>query len=213
MNLRTSKAVTLIELLIAAILVGIVMLGAVSVDFAIRRGRQNMVSSNRMAMELEASMLQMTRDAMATTGYYGENNDGNNGNWIDSGIDADGSGPILNICFRNIPDNDPNTFPGDDWTCYSQVTAQYDILRCDNGNSPLGTDGTCPGGSQVMHENDGANPFFIINTNPLNIDDIESITFDLRTCEDLSQAENPTSNPCFSIQSVVSPPSVSRQLR
>jgi len=201
MKVRTVNAITLIELLIAAILIGIVMLGAVSVDFAIRRGRQGMVQGNKIAMELEASMLQMTRDAMISTGDASSP--------TNSGIDYDDTGPIQNICFRYDADNDPNTYGGDEWTCYSRVASQYEILRCTAQNFPLGADGTCPGGSQVMHEN--AVDFFAINSNTTT-NDIESISFDLQTCDDPSQPENPTTNPCMRIQSIVNPPSRSREL-
>jgi len=199
---RSNRGLTLTELMIAAILVGIVMLGAVSVDFAIRRGRQNMAESSRMAAELEAAMLQISRDAMATMGDAGAA--ANNGiTW--------NTGAVQNICFRNIPDNDPNTYTGDQWTCYSRTNASREIFRCTNlaPVAILGPGQSCPAGSQsIMHT---TIPFFTVNTTATAWGTrIDHIDFDLNTCADPGQPQHPISNPCLNVESRINPPSLSR---
>jgi len=197
---KATQGMTLTELLIASILVGIIMAGAVSVDFAIRRGRKNMADGAKIAMELNAAMLQMTRDAMAATGDASS-----------PGIVSDDTGAIFNICFRYDANMTPNSYADDEWICYSQDTTQKIIRRCIQtaASGPLGGESACPAGSERITQmrSDYASPFFaVIQTGG----EIDRIHFSLSTCADPSQAENPITNPCQSVTSSINPPSMSR---
>lgn len=111
---------TLTELLIAMVLMGIVMLGIVSVDFAVRGMQKNISRDTVVTMRTSATMLDMAKNAAAMTG------DQNNLGWNDSVADR--------YCFRedinssSVPNNTPHDYSDDRWICYQQ--SGTNILKC-----------------------------------------------------------------------------------
>lgn len=216
---------TLTELLIASILVGIVMIGAVSVDYAIRRSQQNIAYSNYNAISLHTAMLRLTRDASKITGYHDDYNDANGS---ESGCTLDNSDPIQNVCFRQNFNGNPNDDIAEDkWVCYA-YGADFKLYRCagipdGDGHlgltSPLGTDETCQSYANT-------NPEFIIELRhrlyynflakktTLSVGGgrylLKHIDFELETCGDPSASEDPIKNPCYFLDARVSPLGVSR---
>lgn len=107
------NAMTLTELIVASVLMGIMMVGLVSVDLAVRNSRTAAVSDTSLAIQTQAAMLRITNDAMKAVG-----------NSSDPGVS---STPNF-LCFRQDTDNNPNTFSGDTWVCYDKDGDDLD--RC-----------------------------------------------------------------------------------
>lgn len=110
-----TEGMTLIELVIAAVLVTIVLAGALSVEYSLRTARKTASQDALLAMRTSAVMSQLTRDAALATGdarYPGM-------------IDYEGG-----FCFRQDL-NDPQT-PGqygdDSWACY--MFSPPSLYRC-----------------------------------------------------------------------------------
>ena len=212
-NFTSDAGITLTELLIASIIVGIVMLGAVSIDYAVRRSQTNIIDASRIAMNLQAAMLQMTNDAMLTTGDAS-----------DQGIRFDDSGTgatdIQNICFRYDADNNPNSYTNDQWFCYSQGGRgqNNEIFRCTSLSdtsvgltNPLTTNEACTDtatrkGTSLFVANQKG--FFVVDNDVGG--GIAYIELNLETCADPSAAENFITNPCYKLSSRVNPPALSR---
>jgi prepilin-type N-terminal cleavage/methylation domain-containing protein len=199
---RIKKAMTLTELLVASILISIVMIGAVSIDYAIRRSRNSISSSTLMATQISAAMKQITRDAGLAVGDI-----------TNPGIVFDNTLDDINICFRIDSPGTPGNYTDDTWTCYSQGDSspghtEKQIYRCAeivNGNE-LGANQFC---SSAVSET------FVLETRALgffNIPTMPDIEFTLRRCADNDSAvtEHPINNPCYELESQISPPGISR---
>ena len=117
---------TLIELLVATMLMGIVMLGIVSVDFAVRRMQKNVSKDTFVTMRTSATLLDISKNAAAMTGD--QNNSGFN------------NGVSSRFCFREdinssgVSNLTPDSYGDDNWICYQQSVTS--ILKCNSGSSP-----------------------------------------------------------------------------
>lgn len=132
---------TLIELLVATTLVGIVMVGAVSVDFAIHSMRKTTADSSTVALQTSATMLDMTNNVAQAVGEA-----------LDVGIRIDPTLPATLktwFCARQAMDNNPadayldndlNVYTDDTWVCYwkPNVNTDPNIYKCNRtaGNGP-----------------------------------------------------------------------------
>lgn len=203
-DLRIKKAMTLTELLVASILIGIILVGAVSIDYAIRRSRNTISASILIATQISAAMKQITRDAVLAVGDI-----------TDPGIVFDATGDDTNICFRLDTPSTPGDYNDDTWTCYSQGDTNgthtlNEIYRCAGiaNGSQLGNGDSC---TPALNET------FVLETRALgffNIILMPEFKFNLRSCADNNIAidEHPINNPCYELISQISPPGISRQL-
>ncbi len=117
---KNESAVTLLELILSSILVGVVILGVVSIDFAIRRNQQTTSRSSILAMQTSAVMLRITKEASLAIGY--ESNPG-------IAVNAD---PSIKLCIRK-EDNTPSTpgdYTDDTWFCFQYNAAAYNMIGC-----------------------------------------------------------------------------------
>ena len=134
---------TFTELFVATVLMGIVLIGIVSVDFAIRRMQKSVSRETLVTMRTSATILDMAKNAAAMTGD--QSNLGFNSN------------PSLNpdrFCFREdvnssgVLNNTPGNYGDDRWICYWQVTTN--IYKCNMGSPsncpPIFILGTAVGG-------------------------------------------------------------------
>jgi prepilin-type N-terminal cleavage/methylation domain-containing protein len=191
--LSTHRGLTLVELLIASILVGIVMAGALSVDYAVRSLQKNDAKHHTLTSRTSAAMLQMTRDAMKTVGDIN-----------DEGISSVTCGSECGICFRQDTDSDPNSYANDTWVCYGHG-ASNQLVRC-SGLATAVPD--CEGMPQnnVIQLSDS--PFFEIVRDADNR--IKYIELTIHTITNKDLAPHPLGNPTYSLTSRISPPGISR---
>ncbi len=187
-----NQAMSLTELIIASALVGIVMIGAISIDYALRTSRQNLSISGDLSNRLAAAMLSLTRDGMQTSGS-GDN----------PGIVYDDAGNVRNICFRHDV-SDPGLFTDDLWNCYSHDATNL-LYRCENLNAALAADGECPDPRRQLITLTSNNFFDVTTTLAEGLTRVESVKFLLTTRQNPAAAAQPLSNPEYSLESVIHP--------
>ncbi len=185
------RGMTFTELLVATILMGIVMIGIVSVDFAIRGMQKNVSRDTFVTMRTSAAMLDMAKNAAAMTGD--QNNLGFNSN------------PLTNpdrFCFREDVNssgglnNTPDDYKDDHWICYQQITTN--ISKCNNG---IPSD--CPAGSFILGTA-VAGGLSILFT-PDSIAQNSSIAISIKNRFDPAQAASSQDNPEVTMTTKVSP--------
>ncbi|HBR15475.1 MAG TPA: hypothetical protein DD723_08035 [Candidatus Omnitrophica bacterium] len=193
MPIKNRTGLTLTELLVASVLMIVISIGVISVNLGINRlTNQNSVST-RMATELEAAMLAITKDASLAVG------DATNfGIWTNQPV------PSLNkdICFRQDVLNTSGNYSDDTYVCYSEIGRT--IYRCANIASP--SPSPCPVASRQLILNAVRDVEFT------NADDFFGMTswpaymiFRLSTSIDVLSACNNTTNPCASLTTNISP--------
>ena len=144
---ENKTGVTLTELLVATILMGIVMLGIVSVDFAIRQMSKKTSSTALLRMYTSAVMQEMSRNAALITGS-------STGSPAPPDIGFL-SFPALNptrFYFRQdinaatgLPNNTPQNTSDDGWICYDKSqggASAINIYKC-RFSSPVLTNRDC----------------------------------------------------------------------
>ena len=133
--------ITLTELLVATILMGIVMLGIVSVDFAVRQMSKKTSSTALLRMYTSAVMQEIARNAAIITG------DPNNPGFLSFPV-----GNPTRFYFRQdinaatgLPNNTPQDTSDDGWICYDQSQGganAINIYKC-RFPSPVSTNNDC----------------------------------------------------------------------
>lgn len=116
------------ELIVAMALVGIVMVGTVSVDFAVNNMRKSTADSSGVALRTAATMIDITNNVSRAVG------DAQN-----IGIQTDNTNGVCTLtapcrswfCARqdgNPPD--PNVYTDDSWICYWKPDTDTNIYKC-----------------------------------------------------------------------------------
>lgn len=196
---------TLSELLIATILVGIVMVGVLAVDYAMHNLQKSSTTDSLLALQTSAAFIAISRDAMTSTGDSTGDPTcaGNN-----LGILCDDDGSERSICFRHdVPDISGNYTPfnydDDQWQCYyNDSTALY---RCTPG-----TIGMPCSGQKLFNTNNQAD-FFEMNWDPpASPYRLLNISFTLRAIANPSEPEHPINNPVYVQSFQINPLSASR---
>ncbi len=118
----TNRALTITELIIASLLVGIVMLGVLNADYAIRRMDNNSNTDTRLAIQMSALGETIRLDIKRVHGYPGETT---------AGINV----AARTICFR-YDTTTPQIYTDDNWSCYTQPAADTRVFRCTYANNP-----------------------------------------------------------------------------
>lgn len=101
-----NKGLTLTELLVSTILIGIVMVGISAFSVFVKQARDSMTSGSLLAMQTATAMHYMMEDAMKAVGDN-----------LDRGVRVYQSGTSQSICFRQDVNN-PASYADDIWTCY-----------------------------------------------------------------------------------------------
>ena len=120
---------SLVELLVSTALVGIIMVGVVSVDYATRMSQQKASRSGLVAMHTSTTMLEIVQKANITNGIQSVNN----------------SRCVICVntsdcCFRQDSSNTPALYTDDTFACYTKIgTNIYKCTRASAG-SCVGTD-------------------------------------------------------------------------
>ncbi len=108
-KIHGQTGLTLTELVIASILVGIVSLGIFSVDYALRGSRAAASDDSILAMKTWATMEHITKNAKLAVGDINS-----------PGIIASSGSNYL--CFRQDTSSTPNDYTDDVWRCYSKFS-------------------------------------------------------------------------------------------
>ena len=123
MNLKEKTAITLAELITSTLILGIIMLGVASVDYALRQTHKGTSQNALIAMRTSAILLHITKNAELATG------DRNN-----PGIVVQNPDPATttNIWIRkeNSSSPDPSSYATDIWVSYTYDTASHNLRSC-----------------------------------------------------------------------------------
>ena len=192
------------ELLVASTLVGIVMAGVISVEFAIRRSRQAASQDMVLSASMAAAMLQIIKDAQQTSGDSTTPE-----NWQSEGIYGSVVGDDRFICFQQDT-NDLFSYADDTWTCYLHGSS-WDLHRCSGLTTPDWT--ACVGNMEPTFllplERDVETPFFEVIRDSVT-KKIQYIQITLRCLADQDQSVNPITNPRLELKSQINPFYLSR---
>ena len=122
---QTTSAVTLTELIVAAVIGGVVMVSAVSVDLAFKGLQSNVSTRTPLIMKATGAMLKIERTLLLATGWPSDPGVSIQENY------AGGLGKSL--CIRRDTDNDAI---GDEWVCFWQANQNPEIHTCVTGALP-----------------------------------------------------------------------------
>ena len=195
-KLDPKTAMTLSELLVATAVVGIILLGIISVDYALRSTRQNAARGSVLATKVATALTQMANDALLTTGDI-----------TNTGVNYDNppAGNARHICFR-YDKTDPNSYTDDRWACYEHSAADNKVNRCEELLNPIVTN--CTGFSPRMIIELSQVEFYTVSTDVNNR--IQYIEFTIKARDNPAYAVNPLSNPEYELTTRISPPSLSQ---
>ena len=149
------NGITLTELLVASILIGIVMIGVASFSVSIGQLQNSTNRATILTMRTTAAMNHLTRAAYLAVGDE-----------TNRGVVPGGVGKKESICFRHDTDVDPSSYTGDTWTCYF-INNQKVLWLCDPGlTPPVNNWGECksgPGDPRELLDLENSNYFTIVN--------------------------------------------------
>ena len=121
MNLKKNKSLTLTELIVSAVLMGIVSIGAVAIDLSLRNMRQATSRNAIVAMRTSAVMADITRYASQATGHA-----------TNMGIrDMSNNHRTLCIRWEDPATQTPADYSDDKAVCYSLEDDSRNIYRCE----------------------------------------------------------------------------------
>jgi len=109
---------TLIELLIASILIGIVMIGVLAFNLSIKRIQESTDKDTLIMMRTQASLTRMARDASMAIG-----------DTTDRGIIILPEGALTSVSFRHDRNNTPSDYTDDTWVIY--YTSGTTLYTCE----------------------------------------------------------------------------------
>lgn len=192
--MRSNAGLTLTELIVSTAIVGIVMLGVVGADYAVRYTEK----SGRDVALTEMRMARMMRHVMSNA-YLAIGTSANPGIVIGSL----GNNNSNYVCFRHDDNEDMLISAGnvDQWRCYSRRTNNFVFCTRNTANS-------CPGGATVIGQVTDTmyadNPPSFIMDDDVNVQKIE-FNFTLATRPDPAAADDPMTNPTRVLTSSVTP--------
>lgn len=154
--LKNSKALTLTELLIVTILLGVFMVGVASFDFAFKQAAQVSSDSSFEAMKISAAMLYISKDAALAIG-----------NARDPGV-VPSAGTNTYIYFRQ-DDATPNSFTlptPNPWIAYKFDAATNRLNRCTTADASGGPNPVCVGTVDTVLNSVVAANFTLVTASP-----------------------------------------------
>ncbi|MBF0384673.1 MAG: type II secretion system protein [Candidatus Omnitrophica bacterium] len=119
-RLKSPRAITLTELLVASVLIGIVMLGVITFSFTVKNIQVSTQRSSSLSAKIASAMSYLRQDAYSAVGYFDPGwSEPNNPPGISAGVYKGFTAPTnSSICFRHDTDGDPSLFTTDQWRCY-----------------------------------------------------------------------------------------------
>ena len=202
MNFRSNKGMSLTELIVASILIGIVMIGVISFTSSMKSVQGSASNSTIPSVKLASVMFEISKDASLVTGDQ-----------TDPGIDEDDTGPVQHLCFRQ--DNDgagtanvtPDDYTDDAWVCYL-MDATNTLHKCIDASFSNCVDGSTPPQFPDLITLTQNYFFDIIDAGASAR--IEHIHIELTTRNVPTDAVHPINNPEFTLETNISPLSLGR---
>jgi Tfp pilus assembly protein PilE len=190
------KGITLTELLVASVLVGIVMIGVASFSISIKHLQNSTNKSTIMEMKTKSAMARVVKDAYLAVGDI-----------MNPGIVAYSAGQNLSICFRQDVNN-PSSYADDIWKCYFRG-ASNDLLACNvpPQTVPVQSLGHCNGGGSaelLLEIAPSQNVFYQLMETPSG--QLEYVQMSLAGIFDQTAAAHPILNPTHTLITQISPP-------
>ncbi len=198
------NGLTLTELLVASILMGIVMVGVAAFSLFVKQARDSTVSGTILAVQTAAAMHYMAADANKAVGDSG-----------DRGVVVDAPGGV-SICFRHDTNN-PASYSDDTWACYWYDAASDALWRCvdraEDAAIPIPPIdfNDCSAGSgeiKLVALDRAATQYFSV------VDDADGrfqhVDITLNTIADPARPANTIANPTYQLFTHVSPPAHGR---
>lgn len=196
------NGLTLTELLVATILMGIVMAGVAAFSVFIKQARDSTGLGTILSVQTATAMHYITNDAMTAVG--------DNSN---RGVRFDSPGQ-LSICFRHDV-SDPAVYTDDTWACYwhdvpSDALWQCAIRAASAAIPPVSFADCNQGGGAVklVTLNPAATDYFEV------VDDangrFQYVDITLNTIANPGQAASTINNPTYKLFTRVSPPAHGR---
>lgn len=206
---------TLTELIVASVLVGIVTLGLVAAEQAVRMSRQSSNRDAQISAQLQAAMTRLTQQANATVG-----------DTSDTGIYQYSSGEDLSICFRSA-NGDANSYADDRWNCWNTNTSTGLLTNCEGiaGLLPptsCAAAGPIQWGTLTFNATTYTTFFTVVDDTGATIPPVAGvgeiirdrkiayIQLELTSRADPSRPEHPINNPQYTLTSRISPVGLSR---
>lgn len=221
-NLKGARGITLTELLVATIMIGIVMIGVAAFSGSIVRLQGSTSRSTLVAMRVKAVMARIKQDAFLAVGDNedcGKDQTGLHDENCGWGIRVF-SGGDKSICFRHDVLATPEIYTDDQWICYFQnpANARKSLYYCGItpvADVPMVNQVRCDdnGGSQrLLHFWQDEDDFFQVVENAAG--QLKYVEFTISTIyyEDIDDVipAHPMTNPTYVLTTRVSPPGHSR---
>jgi len=204
--LKKQDAMTLTELLISSILVGVVITGAMSADFAVRTWQKRIEHRTMAQMDLARALEQITKDVKSVIGRGAESYAAPSLPFTRAiHYRSDSANKIFQLCLRQDPDI---TVAGDEYYVvyeYPNWASAARICRYEWPAQDMSSPKTNYDGSLLAVPDQAE--FFKIN---LDGTTLESIEITLTTRPDPSQSVDPQKNPAFSLTTTLMPTGISQ---
>ncbi len=197
-----NKGLTLLELVVASTLIGIVMVGVSGFGYAVNRMQDISSKSSLIAMDATASLSMMRKDALLAVGDP-----------TNSGIRTIVEPPDkYTICFRHDT-NDPTSYADDTWVCYRHGSSNG-LWRCTDVDEAEVPATDCPWGGSTI------SPFYLElkesalfnvpggcgTCAPGTTNSIDYVEMAISVAPDNAEACHPITNPCVTIDMQINPP-------
>ncbi len=205
---------TLTELIVASVLVGIVTMGLIAAEQNVRMSRQSSSRDNFVTTQIQAMMLTITRDINMLSGDYA-----NSGIYLETGA----GNYLIKACFRHA-DGDINSYIDDKWNCWTFDRGGTDnIYSCENMTDPS-FPASCTNVSGYItwskprfdkleitpYISPDSAPIPVVMNSEVQNRRITSILVRLSSRYDMSKPADPITNPDYFLESLLSPVGLSR---
>ncbi len=196
-TIRNKKALSLTELLVSSVLIGIVMVGVAAFSLATKQTRDSTSRATVLSIQTAAALNFVKADAMKAVGDN-----------VNRGVVTGSQGTSRSICFRH-DDNDPTSYAGDTWQCYfSDSSLLYRCTAPTAGVPPAPTDFAlgCNQGTGAVFLVQLSQTDFTAVTDDAATGRFEYISIFLNTIYDPADAADPILNPTYSLSTRIKPP-------
>jgi hypothetical protein len=204
LRVHINDGVTLTELLVSSMLIGIVMIGVISFSTIFDQMQETDSMASLLSTQASFMMGEMKRDAMLAVGDN-----------LNRGIAVQDLVSDKGICFRHDTNN-PAVYTDDRWVCYAHGSSWH-VKRC-VGNSGLAPCFSCFCAGYVISDDrfprtalsKNAASFFQLMTDTEGR--IEGVRFNIVAMDRDSNATayHPITNPQYTLTAEVHPPGHSR---
>ena len=189
--MMNKNGLTLAELLVATILMGIIMVGVASFSYTVKRMQDSTSRASVLAMSTAGAMTHMTKNAARAVGEQD-----------DLGIDlaADDS----SMAFRQDRNETPDDYTDDVWIIYVVDTNTLSV--CEDADDAIPEPANCTGANSTVltQQLDPNNlPVFEFTTDEANLQMYIDIT--LNTIFAPGDPVSPVTNPTYSMTTRVTP--------